>query len=134
MARTHLERLEAVLLVGVGGFAGSNLRYFVELLVPSSLVATATANVLGCLAIGFFLYEELYGDAISQPSRTVLATGFIASFTTYSTFVVETLRSAPTTALTYLCVSYALGFLAVLAGREIARWVSDTAPRPEVSD
>jgi hypothetical protein len=32
----------AVVLVALGGFAGANLRYLAELVVPSSLVATAT--------------------------------------------------------------------------------------------
>lgn len=78
MARTHpLEQLEAVLIIGVGGFAGSNLRYFVELFVPSSLLATATVNVLGCIALGFLLYEELYGGTISQSSQTILGTAFV---------------------------------------------------------
>lgn len=136
MARTHpLEHLESILIVGIGGFAGSNLRYFVELFVPFSLVATATVNVLGCLALGFFLYEELYGGTISEASRTILATGFIASFTTYSTFVIDAVTTAPVVALGYVIGSYALGFAAVLLGREGARWVTNTVqPTSEVSD
>lgn len=127
MARTRpLEQLEAVLIVGIGGFAGSNLRYFVELFVPSSLVATATVNILGCLTLGFFLYEELYSDTISQASRTILATGFIASFTTYSTFVIDAVTTIPVVAVGYIAGSYVLGFIAVLLGRESARWVTKT--------
>jgi len=130
-----LEQFEAVLVVGIGGFAGSNLRYFVELVVPSSLMATATVNVLGCLALGFFLYEEIYSDRISQASRTLLATGFIASFTTYSTFVVDAVTTAPTVAAVYVLGSYALGFGAVLLGRESARVVTSAIEAtPEVSD
>lgn len=128
MAPTRpLPHLEAVLLVGIGGFAGSNFRYFVNSLIPSSPVATALANVLGCLALGFFLYEELYSGTISQASRTVLATGFIASFTTYSTFVLDALVAAPLVGLGYVVGSYALGFTAVLVGREGARIVADAA-------
>lgn len=122
MARTHpLEQIEAVLVIGIGGFAGSNLRYFVETVVPSSLLATATVNVLGCFALGFFLYEELYADGISRPARTILATGFIASFTTYSTFVIDAITTEPLMALGYVIGSYALGFAGVVAGREGAR-------------
>jgi CrcB protein len=136
MARTHpLEHLEAVLVVGIGGFAGSNLRFFVEQLVPSSLVATATVNILGCAVLGFFLYEELYSDTISQASRTLLATGFIASFTTYSTFVIDAVSSAPVVAVGYVLGSYALGFAAVLLGREGARRVTNPGrPTGEVSE
>lgn len=135
MARPHpLEHLEAVLVVGIGGFAGSNLRYFIELAVPSSLLATAVVNTLGSLAFGFFLYENLYGGTISWPSRTILATGFIASFTTYSTFVLDIVGSRPVVAIGFLLGSYGFGFGAVIVGREGARWVTRALPpAPEAS-
>lgn len=129
MERTHpLHHLEAILAVGIGGFAGSNLRYFVELLLPSSLLATAVVNVLGSLALGFFLYENLYGRGLSRPSRTILATGFLASFTTYSTFVLDIVTTAPVWAFIYVIGSYGLGFGAAIIGREGARWVTETIP------
>jgi len=116
-----LRHLEIVLIVGIGGFAGANLRYLFELLIPSALVATAAANVLGCLALGFFFYEGKYGNSISTPARTVIATGFISSFTTYSTFVVDAATAEPVVALVYVAGSYTLGFAAVLTGRGLAR-------------
>lgn len=136
MARQHpLEHLETILIVGIGGFAGSNLRYFVELTVPSTLAATLTVNVLGCLALGFFLYEDIYGGTISEAGRSILATGFIASFTTYSTFIIDAMRTAPVLAVGYVAGSYALGFTAVLVGREGARRVTDAVrPASEVSE
>ena len=124
MTRNPLGRLEGVLIVGIGGFAGSNLRYFVESLVPSTLAATATVNVLGCLALGFFFYERRFGDRLTERGRTVLATGFISSFTTYSTFVLDALTAVPAVGLAYLAGSYTLGFVGVLAGRELARAVT----------
>lgn len=130
MARTHpLDHLEAVLVVGIGGFAGSNLRYFVEQAVSSSLVANRTVNVLGCLALGVLLYEELYGDRLSRASRTLLATGSVASFTTYSTLVVDAVTATPVVAVGYVLGSYVLGFAAVFLGREGARRVA-SAGRP----
>lgn len=129
MARTHpLEHLEAILVVGIGGFAGSNLRYFVAVAVPNTLIATATVNTLGCVALGFFLYEKRFGGTISQPSRTLMATGFIASFTTYSTFIIDAITTAPIIAMGYVLGSYALGFGAVLVGREGARWITGFVP------
>ena len=135
MARTHpLEHLEAILVVGIGGFAGSNLRYFVELFVPSSLVATATVNVLGCFALGFLIYEDLFSGTISRASRRLMATGFIASFTTYSTFIIDALTTTPKLAIGYIIGSYLLGFGAVLGGRETIRWVTTAAPPTEASE
>ncbi|ESS10804.1 MAG: integral membrane protein possibly involved in chromosome condensation [uncultured archaeon A07HR60] len=56
MARIHpIEHVEALVVVGIGGFAGSNLRYFVDLTVPNSLAATLTVNVIGCFALGFLI-------------------------------------------------------------------------------
>lgn len=131
----HVEKIEAVLLVGIGGFAGSNLRYFFEQSIASSLGATAAVNVLGSLVIGVLLYEKIFSGTISPRSRTVLATGFIASFTTFSTFVIDAIRAGPVVGLGYVFGSYALGFGAVLVGREIARWVTATmAPAAEVGE
>lgn len=130
MARTHLlQQLETVLLVGIGGFAGANLRYFVELAVPDTLAATLTVNMLGCFALGFILYATLYAGTISKPGRTVLTTGFISSFTTYSTFIVDAVSTTPVVALGYVTVSYALGFGAVLVGRAGARRVTADGDR-----
>lgn len=136
MARTHpLEHLEAITVVGIGGFAGSNLRYFVELFATNSLAATASVNLLGSFALGFLIYEELFSGTFSRASRTLMATGFIASFTTYSTFVIDALTSSPVLAVGYILGSYALGFMAVLLGREVARWIiTVTPPVPEVRD
>jgi CrcB protein len=127
MPRTSpLEQVETVLVVGVGGFAGANLRYFLELAVPSTLGATLTVNVLGCAALGFVLYEGVSGAALSPTSRTLLATGLLGSFTTYSTFVLDALTTTPVVAVGYVVASYGLGFAAVLAGREGARWATAT--------
>lgn len=125
MLETHLlKHLETVLIVAIGGFAGSNLRYFVDLTISPSLMATMTVNVLGCFALGFLLYEEMYGSVISDSGRTVLATGFISSFTTYSTFIIDTVTSVPVLAVGYVIGSYALGFAAVLIGQTGARKIT----------
>jgi CrcB protein len=128
MPQTHLlEHVETILIIAIGGFAGSNLRYFAELTLPHSLVATVTVNTLGCLALGFLLYEDIYGDAISQSGRSILATGFISSFTTYSTFIIDTVSTTPLLAVGYVIGSYTLGFAAVLLGRNGARRVTATS-------
>lgn len=136
MAQTHpLEHVEAIIVVGIGGFAGSNLRYFVELFVPHSLAVTASVNILGCFALGFLVYEERFSDTISGVGRTLMATGFIASFTTYSTFIIDALTTTPIVAVSYIIGSYIVGFGAVLLGREAANWITTvTAPAPEARE
>ena len=110
-------RLETILLIAVGGFAGANLRYFVDLAVPDALVATLLVNVLGSFALGVVLYESLRVGVGSEQARLVLGTGVLSSFTTFSTFVLDAVTAAPTVAAAYVLGSYVLGFTGVLLAR-----------------
>ncbi|QLH75848.1 CrcB family protein [Halosimplex rubrum] len=138
MADDHaLTRLEPLVLVAVGGFAGAALRYVVALALPGAFPwATLAVNGLGSFALGVVLYERHFADALSAETRLVVATGFLSSFTTYSTFAVETTRLAgssgpvlagsagPTLAVANVAANYALGIAGVLCGRRVARWAS----------
>ena len=128
-----LRRVEAMVIVGIGGFAGASSRHLIETVVPGSLAGTATVNVVGCLVLGFVFYEELYENALAGSTRTILATGFIASFTTYSTFILDAVTAPPPVGLGYVVASYGLGFLGVLLGRASARRVTEAQPPQEVS-
>jgi CrcB protein len=121
MTGTRLGRAEAVLGVAIGGFVGANLRYLVEIVVPSSLVATAIVNVVGSFALALIVYEAEFSGRLTAASRRVLATGLLSSFTTYSTFVVDALTATPALGAGYVVGSYALGFVGVLGGRALAR-------------
>jgi CrcB protein len=122
MSDTHpLIRLETLALVGVGGFAGSNLRYFAALVVPG-VFGTLVVNAVGSFVLGFVLYEASYAGLLSEKTRVVLATGFLSSLTTYSTFAVQTAQlAAPVPLVANVVANYALGFAAVLLGRALAR-------------
>lgn len=70
MARHRpLAVLETILLIGLGGFAGVNLRYFAGLVVPSSLVATLLVNVIGSFALSVS-YINRYIVAFSPNRQT----------------------------------------------------------------
>jgi CrcB protein len=132
MSGTHpLVRLETVLLIAVGGFAGSNLRYFVELTIPSTLGATFAVNVLGSFALALILTEASTIGALSDRAKFVFGTGFLSSFTTFSTFVLDVVSADPLVGLGYVVASYVTAFVAVLLGRTVvARAI---APRMEVA-
>lgn len=116
-----LAQLEPILLIAVGGFGGANLRHFVDLLVSGSLPATFLVNVAGSFALGVLVYDSMAQPAIADDSRLVFGTGFLSSFSTYSTFVVDALGAEPAVAAGYVLASYLVGFLAVLAaGRLLA--------------
>jgi CrcB protein len=138
MADDHaLARLEPLVLVAVGGFAGAALRYALALALPGAFPwGTLAANGLGSFALGIVLYERHFADALSAETRLVVGTGFLSSLTTYSTFAVETTQLAgstgpvlagsagPTVAAANVVGNYAVGLVGVLCGRWLARWTS----------
>ena len=116
-----LVRLETLALIGIGGFAGSNLRYFATGL-GSEVAAVVLVNAVGCFVLGFLVYEAEYAGLVAARSRTVFATGFLSSLTTYSTFAVQSALAAdPRLFVAIVVGNYGLGFAAVLASRALAR-------------
>jgi CrcB protein len=105
-------------LVAVGGFVGATARYVVSLVLPP-LASTFTVNVVGCFALGWLLYSYRL-DGVSERLRILTATGFLSSFTTYSTFAYEVFEASPTVAVVYVVASYGVGFSAVYAGTRAA--------------
>ncbi|WP_255169086.1 CrcB family protein [Natrononativus amylolyticus] len=122
MADAHpLVRLETLALIGIGGFAGSNLRFFALGQLPE-VYAVLLVNVLGSLALGFLVYEAQYSGIVDRKARLVFTTGFLSSLTTYSTFAVQTATAGgPLLALGIVAANYGIGFTGVLAGRGLAR-------------
>ncbi|WP_267639185.1 fluoride efflux transporter FluC [Haloarchaeobius amylolyticus] len=118
-----LATVETLALVALGGFAGANARFVVDQGLsglPTGLVGTLVANVCGCVLLGFVLYEEVHVGVFSRQLRVAIGTGFLSSFTTYSTFAVQTATSAPLLALANVGANYALGFAGVVIGRWLA--------------
>ena len=123
MSDHPLRTLETVVLVAIGGFAGSSLRYLVARILPGTS-GTLLVNVVGSFALGFLLYEALYSNIVTERARLLLTTGFLSSLTTYSTFALQTvLLDTPIWMLANVLVTYVLGFSGVLAGRALARRV-----------
>jgi CrcB protein len=123
--RHGLARVEPLALIAVGGFAGAILRYAVSGVFSGPFSwGTLAVNVLGSFALGVLLYESHLIGALSAETRLVVGTGFLSSFTTYSTFAVETSQLSPLLAAGNVGANYALGLAGVLLGRVVARWLS----------
>jgi len=112
-------RAEAVALVAAGGFVGANARFLVDGVLPG-LGGTLLVNAVGSLALGALL-AGVSADLVATRHRLVFGTGLLASFTTYSTFAVQTVRAPGAWPLANLGATYALGFAGVLAGQALAR-------------
>lgn len=121
----RVHRVEPLVLVALGGFAGATCRYLVDLAAPVGFPwGTLAVNVVGSFLLGVLLYESRLVGALSAETRLVVGTGFLSSFTTYSTFALETASLDPRLAVVNVAANYALGLLAVLAGRLLARVVA----------
>ena len=118
-----LERAGPLVLVALGGFVGAIARHALAVSLPTAGLpwGTLAANVLGAFALGVLLYEARLSGMLSPETRLVVGTGFLSSFTTYSTFAVETAGLAPAFAVANVAANYVLGFLAVVCGRWVAR-------------
>jgi CrcB protein len=102
--------LGAVALVAAGGFVGAVLRYLLAVGLRGP-VGTFAANVLGSFALG--LAVTVVAD---RRVRLFLATGLLSSFTTYSTFAVETTQLGLELGAANVLVTYGVGLLAALLG------------------
>lgn len=75
---------------------------------------TFAVNVTGCLLLGLLTGLGLYHD-LDTTTRTVLGTGGLGAYTTFSTFTFETVRLAEEGALDVAFRNAAAGFLVGLA-------------------
>ena len=132
MVESHpLERVEPVLLIAIGGFAGANARFAIDTIIAGDLLATFLVNVLGSFALGVLVYDSLSRGVVGSNARLVFGTGFLSSFTTYSTFVLGTVTH-PEMALVYVVGSYGCGFGAVFVVRGTISWMNGQAPEGRV--
>ena len=80
---------------------------------------TLAVNVTGCLLLGLLTGLGLY-HGLDATTRTVVGTGGLGAYTTFSTFTFETVRLAEegalTSALCNVAVSLVAGLLAAGAG------------------
>jgi CrcB protein len=85
--------LKSLLMVGLGGFVGSVLRYLISYYVNINWsthfpFGTLLVNLAGSFFIGMIIAAALQND-MSQQMRLLLATGFCGGFTTFSSFSYE---------------------------------------------
>ena len=122
-----------MILVGLGGFFGSGLRFalggWVQRLFPYSQMplGTMTVNVVGCLFIGFLGGLAEQRQLMDTGLRLFLLVGVLGGFTTFSTFAYESLALAQDSLYLKMLVNIigqvTLGFSAAWLGLVAARFL-----------
>ena len=121
--------LTAVPAVALGGALGGSARYGVDLLLPSGAAefppATFTVNVTGSFVLALLLVLVLEVWPPTRYVRPFLAVGFLGSFTTFSTWMVEIDQmladGATLLAVAYLAASLLAGVVAAVLGLLLGR-------------
>lgn len=105
-------------IIGTGGFFGAISRFLLSSTIVTSF-DILTVNVLGSFALGMLMYETEFQGYISPRVRMGFGIGFLGSFTTFSTFAVQSCRMAPTLAILNIATNVILTLVAVLFGRSV---------------
>jgi CrcB protein len=114
--------LKYLLLVGLGGFIGSGLRYLTSVVIKSPLfpLATLLVNCIGSLLIGLVMGYALKHQSFEQNWRLFLATGVCGGFTTFSAFSIECVQLIQQqryqTFILYMSLSIIVSLSATFAG------------------
>lgn len=111
----------------IGGFLGTISRFIMSAWIPVSNgfpVNTLLINLAGSFLIGWFLTVISISGKVRLQFALIIGTGFIGSFTTFSTFSVETLnlmqRGEIYIGTIYIILSVVLGLAMVYLGHRVA--------------
>ena len=84
------------LLVGLGGFIGAVLRYWISGWIQSGFltfpVGPLGVNFIGSLLLALLMYGSEYRGLFDEETRVFLTIGVLGSFTTMSTFSFESMK------------------------------------------
>ena len=127
--------------IGIAGMLGALLRYYVGIWVPTAWIwgfplGTLLINLVGSFLLGWFTIWSTRIPSMPPWLKTGIATGFIGSFTTFSTFSVDLLeliqRHAWIMALVYLLLSLWGGLFFSWSGYRIANSFTEKKKEKQV--
>ena len=121
--------LKNIVLVGLGGFLGSTLRYLVYLFVDKRFIgsfpmATFSVNIIGSFLLGLLVVLS-FKNSLSESMRLLFAVGLCGSFTTFSTFAMENFsllsQKDIMTSFLYISLSVIIGLAAAFVGQWVGK-------------
>ena len=123
--------MKALLLVFLGGGAGSALRYLVGKNLNPTVTGfpwgTFAVNLIGSLIIGLVFGWILQKSKLSNDTLLLIVAGFCGGFTTFSAFALESLNflkiGNTSLFLTYVFTSIIAGLFCVWFGYLIMKYV-----------
>ena len=120
------------LLIAVGAALGANARYLVGAWAGNYLGAdfpygTLIVNIIGSFVLGFLLTLGTEQLQLSPEARLLLAVGFLGSFTTFSSYAVESLNlwrdAGIWRGLLNIVGNNLVGLFSAVLGTVLARWL-----------
>jgi CrcB protein len=122
-----------IIIVGIGGFLGSILRYLISGYVQnlsrsvSFPYGTLSVNIIGCFLIGIISQLVDLQIGVTAETRLFLMVGILGGFTTFSAFGNETMNLLQDQrfflSLIYIGSHLFIGLSAVFLGRMIIKLV-----------
>lgn len=121
------------LLIAVGAVLGANARYLVGLWAAQRFgvdfpYGTAIVNITGSFVLGFLVAWGSTRAGLSPELRLLFAVGFLGSYTTFSSFAVESLQQLESvhmgSALLNIFINNGIGLAAAWVGMLLARSVA----------
>ena len=125
--------MKELLAIGLGGFCGALARHGFNVALKRLADFpwnTFAANMTGCLLIGVLMALVLEQKMTSGPLTLFLATGFLGSLTTFSTFSLETFEYLQHgkigAAAANILLNVLIGLFAVWLGMSLVRTTAGT--------
>jgi CrcB protein len=126
------DAVERIVAIGVAGALGALSRYGLQSMVNQvagrpSLMGTMLANLTGAFLLGLIVAATEERLELNSVTRAAIAVGFLGSYTTFSTFMFESVsRLENGEALLvglYVAGSVVLGLALAYAGLQVGRAV-----------
>jgi fluoride exporter len=129
---TGRQQVETLLIIGLGGFMGANVRYWVSCWAVEHLGrtfpwGTLIINFSGSILLAVFVAWAATHTALDPRVRLFLAVGFFGAYTTFSTYANESVALLQTGdiigAIANILGTNMVCILGAIVGLAIGRWL-----------